>query len=208
MFSIRGGTRLPTNIAFCTLLLLASCGGGGGDPDPNPPPPPDPGTPVLAANYTDIVEGSTLGQPNWTDGSGNGRSIDGVDCANSEAYHRHAMLSIYRNGTRLAVPAQIGLNGCTYELHTHDRTGVVHVEAAAPETFTYGQFFEVWNQTLGASNVGGIAGTVKFYVIENEQVTPYTGNPADLEITEHRELAIVIGDPPAALARHRWPKEL
>jgi hypothetical protein len=207
MFSIRGGTRLPKNIAFCSLLLLASCGGGG-DPDPNPPPTPDPGTPVLAANYTDIVEGAALGQSNWPAGSGTGNPIDGVNCLVNENYHIHGMVSIYRNGTRLAVPAQIGLTGCSYELHTHDATGVVHVETNAQKTFTFGQFFEVWGQSLGASSVGGISGTVKFYVIENEQVRPYTGNPADIEIASHRELAIVIGDPPAALARHRWPKEL
>jgi hypothetical protein len=205
MFSIRSGTRLPKTIAFCSLLLLASCSGG--DPD-NTSPPPDPGTPALAANYTDIVEGNTLGQPNWPNGSGTGSPIDGVGCAANENYHIHAMVSIYREGTRLAVPAEIGLRGCDYELHTHDSTGVVHVETNAQKTFTFGQFFEVWGQSLGTSNVGGISGTVKFYVIENEQVKPYTGNPADIELASHRELVIVIGTPPAALARHRWPKEL
>jgi hypothetical protein len=187
------------------MLLLASCGGG--DPDSDPPPPPASGTPVLAANYTDVVEGTTLGQPNWPDGSGNGQPIDGVGCAASENYHIHAMVSIYRNGTRLAVPGHIGLNGCTYELHTHDAAGIVHVETNVQKTFTFGQFFEVWNQPLGASNVGGIAGAAKFYVIENEKVTP-VDHPEDVELGEHRELAIVIGTPPAALAKHRWPNSL
>jgi hypothetical protein len=207
MFSIRGGFKLSRHIACCSLLLLASCGGGGGNPDPSPPPP-DPGGLGLAANYTDIVEGTTLGQSNWPNGSGTGKPIDGVICPTSEDYHIHSMVSIYRDGTRLAVPKDIGLVGCTYELHTHDATGVVHVETTAQKTFTFGQFFEVWNQSLGASNVGGIAGTAKFYLIENEHVTAYTGNPADIELAPHRELAIVIGTPPAALARHRWPKEL
>jgi hypothetical protein len=75
------------------------------------------------------------------------------------------------------------------------------------KTFTFGQFFEVWNQPLGSVNVGGIAGAAKFYVIENEKVTP-VDHPEDVELAEHRELAIVIGTPPAALAKHRWPNSL
>jgi hypothetical protein len=205
MFSIRAGTRLQKGIALCSLLLLASCSGG--DPDPNPPPPTDSGTPVLAANPTQFVDNSTQGESFWPDGSGNGQSIDGVNCTNSEAYHIHGMVSIYRNGTRLALPADIGRNGCTYELHTHFRSGVVHVETNAQKTFTFGQLFEVWNQPLGTSNVGGIAGAAKFYLIENEKVTP-VDHPEDVEITSHRELAIVIGTPPAALVRHRWPSDL
>jgi hypothetical protein len=198
-----------TNLAFCSLLLFAACGGGGGNPDPNPNPPPDPGTTLgLDSKYTDIVEQTTLGKPNWPEGSGTGSPIDGVKCLVTEDYHIHGMVSIYRDGTRLALPAAIGLVGCSYELHTHDSSGVVHVETSVKTKFTFGQFFEVWGQPLGASNVGGISGTVKFYIIDNETVTPYTGNPADIEITPHRELAIVIGTPPAALARHRWPKEL
>jgi hypothetical protein len=204
MFStIRG--KSTTTLAFCSLLLLAACGGG--DPDPNPPPAPDPGTPPLAASETPIVEGATLGQQKWADGSAPGARGDGVECTTSENYHLHGLVSVYQNGTRLAVPKNIGIGTCTYELHTHDATGVVHVETSAQKKFTFGQFFTVWGQPLGAGNVGGITGTAKFYVIENGTVTP-TSTPADVEIAPHRELAIVIGTPPAALVRHRWPSEL
>jgi hypothetical protein len=204
MHSITRGKSHRT-LVLCSLLLLAACGGG--DPDPNPPPA-DNGTPPLAANYTDIpAEGGSFGQQKWADGSVPGARGDGVECTTSENYHLHGLVSIYQNGTRLAVPKNIGINTCTYELHTHDATGVVHVEAPAQKRFTFGQFFTVWGQPLGASNVGGIAGTVKFYVIENETVKP-ASEPADVEITAHRELAIVIGTPPAALVRHRWPGAL
>lgn len=192
-------------LAFCSLLLLAACGGG--DPDPNPPPPPPSGTPPLAAAPTDFKEGDTLGQNKWADGSLPGARPDGVACTTSEAHHLHGMVSIYQNGTRLAVPKSIGINTCTYELHTHDATGVVHVETSVQKSFTFGQFFTVWGQSISSGNVGDITGTVKFYVIDNGTVTPTT-TPADVEIAEHRELAIVIGTPPAALIRHRWPSGL
>jgi hypothetical protein len=194
-----------TTLAFCSLLLLTACGGGNSDPTP---PPPDPGTPPLAASETPIVEGATLGQQKWAEGSVPGAKGDGVECMTGENYHLHGLVSIYQDGTRLAVPKNIGIIGtCTYELHTHDATGVVHLETSAQRKFTFGQFFTVWGQALGAGNVAGISGAAKFYVIEDGKVTP-TSAPADVEITPHRELAIVIGTPPAALVRHSWPKEL
>lgn len=215
MFSITSKIKLPKNLMFCSLLLLAACGGGAGNPEPTPGPTPgptpDPGPPAitLAATYTDIVEGTALGQANWAEGSGTGSPIDDVTCLLDDKYHIHSMISIYRNGTRLQVPAQIGLKGCSYELHTHDGSGVVHVETTVQKKFTVGQFFSVWGQPLGISNVAGLTGsTPHFYVIENETVTPYTGNPADIELAEHREIAIVIGTPPAAFMKHRWPTSL
>lgn len=210
MFLIARSIRLPRILAFCSLLLLAACGGGGGGgggqlPDPDPPSPPPEKTLALAATYTDIGEGMTLGQEHWPNGSGTGQPIDGIQCVNSEAYHIHSIVSIYYNGTRLALPAEIGLKGCTYEIHTHDESGFVHMETEAAKKFMLGQFFSVWNQPLGPSNVANLTGTIRFYVIDNETVTPYTGNPADIEFASRREIAIVVGTPPAALVRHRWP---
>lgn len=201
--------KLTRTLAFCSLLLLAACGGGG-NPEPDPGPQADPGPQpiVLAAAYTDVAEGATLGEAHWPEGSGTGASIDGVACVANDNYHLHAMISIYRDGTRLALPASIGLKGCTYELHTHDGSGVVHVETDVQKKFTVGQFFSVWGQPLGASNVAGLTGTARFYLIDQEQLTPYTGNPADIELTRHREIAIVVGAPPAALMKHRWPANL
>ena len=208
MLSIPSRARLASAAAFLSFYLLAACGGRGGNPDPTPPPSPDPNPPVLASTFTDVAEGITLGQANWEDGSGSGAPIDGVNCAASQSYHIHALISIYREGTRLALPASIGLRGCTYELHTDDRSGVVHVETDAQKTFTVGQFFSVWGQPLGASNVAGLTGTVRFYLIDNGTITPYTGNPADIELKRHQELAIVVGTPPAAVANHRWGPNL
>jgi hypothetical protein len=208
MFSIVRSAAPTRMLAFCLLLLLAACGGGSGNSSTAPPPDPGSQSISLASNYTDIIEGGQLGQSHWPDGSGTGSPIDGVTCSNSAIYHIHAMVSIYRDGVRLAVPQSIGLAGCTYELHTHDATGVVHLETNAQKTLTFGQFFAVWGQPLGPSNVAGLTGTIRFYVIENEQVTPYTGNPADIQIAERRELAIVVGTPPASLARHRWPADM
>lgn len=212
MSLIYTGVTSCKNIAFGALLLLASCGGGGGG-ESNPSPDPTPSTPPLiglSSSSTVLAEGSTIGtaNPTWKDGSGTGSPIDGITCRINETYHVHAVVSIYWNGTRQALPALIGLVGCTYEIHTHDLSGVVHLEADSQRSVTLGQFFSVWGQPLSNSNVAGITGQAWFYTIDmdNATVTPFTGSdPRTVAITPHAEIAIVIGTPPAALDKDKLP---
>jgi hypothetical protein len=114
------------------------------------------------------------------------------------------MVSIYRNGQRLALTNNIGRNACDYEMHTHDGSGVVHVEGPVPKTFTLGQFFSLWGQTLSATEVAGVLGTPRFYVVQNETVTKVTSNPANLTLDSHMEIVIVVGTPPAEIPRWNW----
>jgi hypothetical protein len=45
---------------------------------------------------------------------------------------------------------------CFYTIHTHDKSGKIHVEAAAPGTFTLGQLFAIWGQSLTNTNIAGL----------------------------------------------------
>jgi hypothetical protein len=178
-------------------------------PPPPPPPPTDPAPPTdiikLAAGYTDIHNAESLSTPYWSAWNYTGTDpIDGVACATSEAYHIHSMVSIYRNGVRLALPSNIGRNSCNFDLHTHDGTGVIHLETATPKFFTLGQFFSVWGQTLSPTEVAGVAGSPSFYVVQNEQITKVTTNPDDITLEGHKEIVIVVGTPPAEIPRWNW----
>ncbi len=199
--------------AVCGLLLLSACGGGGGgsaglSPQPAPDPAPAPEQVALAASYTDLAATAQNGQLQWPDGSGTGASIAGVDCIVSNVSHNHALVSIYRDGVRLALPASVGLKGCTYEMHTHDRSGVVHIEPNVSRELKLGQFFAVWNQPLTRSAVAGLAGPVRYFVIENEVLTRFDGDPADIVLAAHKEIVILTGTGPAVLPRYRWPSSL
>jgi hypothetical protein len=209
------------------MLLLSACGGNDNSPPvslpaPSPQPAPDP-TPAptptptptpeptpevitLASTYTDL--GTQSGQTTWADGSGTGAPIDGVNCMGTMASHTHSLLSIYRDGVLLQLPASIGLNGCTYEIHTHDHSGVVHIEPSITRTFTLGQFFAVWGQPLSRAAVAGLAGPARYYVIDNETLTRFDGNPADLTFAAHKEIVIITGTAPAVLPKYRWPASL
>lgn len=179
--------------------------------EPSPPAPPPPNPPprelVLADTYTELVAGTIGSRPAWPAwvAPANRAPVAGVGCLINENYHIHTLVSIYKDGVRQGLPDNVGRSGCAYELHTHDVTGLVHIETDVRKTFTLGQFFALWNQPLGAGGTAGLAGPVRFYVIDNETLTPFTGNPGQLELTAHREIVIISGSAPAVLPRYRWP---
>jgi hypothetical protein len=180
-------------------------------PTPAPTPAPTPSDPspsvdiTLAPGYTEVSATTSYSQPYWPDWVHTGTSpIGGVTCAGSEAYHVHAMVSIYRDGVRLALPNSIGRATCNYAMHTHDGSGVVHIEAPAPVIFNLGQFFSLWGQPLSSTSIAGLPGTPAFYVIENEKITRVTTDPRAIVLMPHREILVVTGTPPTQVPRYHW----
>ena len=119
-------------------------------------------------------------------------------------YHIHSHLDIFVNGDSKFVPADIGIDNTLRvisPLHTHDLTGVIHVESAVPQRFTLGQFFAEWDVKLDENCVGEHckpATPIGVYV-NGEQ---FNGNPANIEFVDLQEIAIVIGTPPIAIPRN------
>lgn len=110
--------------------------------------------------------------------------------------HIHAHLDILDDGRPVTVPAQIGIDTAAQRispLHTHDTTGIVHVESPVRGTFTLGQFFTEWRVALSANAIGGLragnGSTVRAYV--NGRLR--AGNPAGIEFHDHDEIALVYG---------------
>ncbi|HEY5006310.1 MAG TPA: hypothetical protein VII61_24325 [Ktedonobacteraceae bacterium] len=76
-------------------------------------------------------------------------AVDGVLCNLSEqlAYHIHAHLSIYISGKAVPVSESIGItSSCIYWLHTHDTSGIIHIESPTQKTYTLGNFLDLWQQ--------------------------------------------------------------
>src|SRR5881227_2714022 len=98
-------------------------------------------------------------------------TVNGITCGSKEelAYHIHAHLMVFDNGSSRALPGGIGIPGsqvattsagpvaeggqCIYWLHTHAPDGIVHVESPTARLYTLGQFFDEWHQPLGPSQV-------------------------------------------------------
>jgi hypothetical protein len=160
-----------------------------------------------------LGSGGTIGATFWPDGDatggGHGIAIDGVNCLVTEDYHIHAHLSIIKDGQALAIPAHIGLDGCAYELHTHDASGVIHVETSAYRPVTLGQFFSVWGQSLTKKNVAGFSGLpVKVYVSDGSSLNEYTDDPAGLVLSNHLAITLVLGTAPQQIPNYTWANGL
>ena len=64
-------------------------------------------------------------------------------------FHIHPLLKIVIDGQDMTVPAEIGItDSCMHPIHTHDNTGMIHIESPVKRDFTLGDFFAVWGQTL------------------------------------------------------------
>jgi hypothetical protein len=95
----------------------------------------------------------------------------GIPPGGQEKFHIHAMLHIYIDGVLSPLPADIGLDPAKKlesSMHTHDGTGIIHMEAPHPFKYTLGDFFAVWGVKLGPAQVGGLTGLggdhLHFYV--------------------------------------------
>jgi hypothetical protein len=118
--------------------------------------------------------------------------------AEGTAMHIHQHLDLFIDGVVASVPAGIGINeGANFisPIHVHDTTGIIHVESPKIETFTLGQFFDIWGVKFTQSCIGAYCAdathSLKIYV--NGQ--PYTADPRTLALESHQEIAIVYGTP-------------
>ena len=112
--------------------------------------------------------------------------------------HFHPHLDVLVDGKPVTVPGDVGIDttgGKISELHTHDTSGVIHTESKTPTPNRLGQLFTEWAVKLDSSCVGGYCkpeASVLVYV----DGRLYDGDPNEIGLADHREIAIVIGTPP------------
>ena len=110
--------------------------------------------------------------------------------------HIHAHLDVSVDGQPVVVPAGIGLSSQGISpLHTHNASGVIHIESPVNRAYTLGEFFTEWDVSLSSDNIGGLrAGdgkTLRVFV----NGTRVTGNPAAVIFNAHDEIAVIYGNP-------------
>lgn len=210
------------------LAGLSGCGGGGSDdppqgsnppapvPAPPPPPPPPPAVPPLSSVVVDLSDNHAVGTDRWPNGNtatgGQGAPVQGLPCVFPvpNAYHVHTHVSIFLDGVQLALPGNVGIHPqqpqrCFYLIHTHDKSGKVHVESDAPGTFTLGQLFAIWGQPLQTDNVAGLTGKpIKIYSTDNATVSEVTADWAAIELTTHKLITIQVGTPITEVPNYNW----
>lgn len=126
-------------------------------------------------------------------------TIAGVDCQSGERleYHVHSFLSILVDGEPRAIPAQVGIrdNQCFFWLHTHDATGLVHVEAPEQEDFTVGQFFQVWGQSLSSTQLLDKTVDAEHEITATVNGEPFTGDPSTIVLRDEETIVLQYGPP-------------
>jgi hypothetical protein len=145
-----------------------------------------------------------------TAGQANGEPVDGIDANSREqiVFHIHAHLAIYVNGQQRLLPYGIGIvppyqlqkaaagpfvggGSKFYWLHTHDETGIIHIESPQQRTFTLGNLFDLWHQPLGPTQVGPATGPVVTLVNNH----PVSGDPRAIPLGAHDVIQLNIGTP-------------
>jgi hypothetical protein len=109
--------------------------------------------------------------------------------------HIHQHLDLYVSGRRVTVPANIGIDPGHFfsPLHTHDTSGIIHVESATQSAFSLGQFFAVWGVPLSARRIGTLAtsGTARLRAWVNGK--PLAADPTRIVLAPHQEIVIAYG---------------
>lgn len=145
------------------------------------------------------------------------------ESAESLQYHVHAHLDVFVNGKAQLVPGGIGIDAtnpavisgqvdgglgyglkrvcdtpCISPLHTHGPDGILHTESRTPTPNRLGQFFTEWGVKFDATCVGGYCqpDTSVLIFVDGER---FTGDPTMIELSNNKEIAVVIGSPPARI---------
>jgi hypothetical protein len=130
------------------------------------------------------------------------------------AVHIHQHLDLYVDGRKVPVPARIGIHPAAgfAPLHTHDTSGVIHVESPTVRDYTLGQFFAVWGVRFTPSCLGGYCAgggrRLRVYV----DGAPVRGDPTTITLEPHQEIVVAFGTaaqlPSPIPASYRFPPGL
>lgn len=116
--------------------------------------------------------------------------------AEGAALHLHQHIDLFVRGVGVQLPPGIGIDAQSRfiaELHTHDGSGVVHVEAPRLRPFTLGQFFDVWGLRFSERCLGGHCagkGTALRVWVNGER---WKGDPRRIVLRQHDEYVIAFG---------------
>jgi hypothetical protein len=154
---------------------------------------------ILAASTLDIS--FSVGEDVFSSTS-NMTPVDGIRCDSMEftKFHIHAHLDIFVDGKPFTVPSQIGIDPqgrCLYWLHTHDDSGVIHIESPIEREFSIGNFIDIWDQTFNNTNlfdnnsVNDTNSALRLFV--NGVEVPTGTDFRNISISAHDEIALIIG---------------
>lgn len=202
--------------------------------------------PDMAAWYTSGTASWTNHAGDTASGNnGNGDSCDSTMTSEpTQGFHSHAFVGIFYNGTEVALPQAIGIENpveptkgkpahpydynevenasCMFHVHTHDFSGLVHVEVpqlafdstyqSLPAYANLQTLLDIWGATLSSSGLtvgsNSLSGPVTVYTGAStakdssgddlvNTYAPAVGSLSQIMLAHHTATWIVIGAPPS-----------
>jgi len=116
--------------------------------------------------------------------------------AEATRVHIHAHLDIAVSGRVYPIPAAIGIDAhgrFIAPLHTHDYSGIIHVESPTVRTYTLGEVFDVWGLRFSKTCIGAYCaqGKKRVWVFIDGKL--FLGNPRSIVLKRHDEIVVAYG---------------
>jgi len=115
--------------------------------------------------------------------------------------HYHAHIDVIIDGRSVTVPGGLGIDvlGPKFSpLHTHDATGIIHIESTTHTQYTLGELFAEWNVRLTPECVGDFCNGPDRQMIVGVNNQAFSGDPATIVLAPHQEIAIWSASPGTA----------
>ncbi len=187
----------------------------------------------------DLMPGDPGAKPGGGGQGPAGTKIDNISCDTtmSNHYHVHAFIGLFVNGNQIVIPDAVGMYHaggdqvdsagwpnqevyafCYYHIHTHDSSGMVHLEDPNPLNLTYnqsmfttGQLFDIWGVQASSMQFGPFTGPVTVYTsgqysrahqcfngtwcnrVGANMYTKYTGDYTKIPLYSHEVIWIEVG---------------
>jgi len=118
----------------------------------------------------------------------------GLPPVGAETFHHHDLLEIFVHGQAVPIPADIGLTSSSgASMHTHDPTGIMHLESDARFPFTLGDFFDVWGVRLTRSCIGGYCASGANHLVVYVNGNAIGGDPRTIKLGQHDDVVVTFG---------------
>lgn len=133
-------------------------------------------------------------------------TVDGISCQSMEqaVTHIHQYIALFDHGTHIMLPPGIGIlptagpQGCLYWLHVHYTDNILHDESPILQTFTLGNFLDIWQQSsrsnfVDSSFLANLRKATVVHVFSNGKL--WTKPYRDVPLTSHEVIYLEIGTP-------------
>ena len=78
-------------------------------------------------------------------------------------------------------------------LHTHDDSGIIHIESPVQRDYTLGQFFDVWGVPFTSTSIGSYTNSGNKTLQAFVNGKPVTGDLRSIVLTNHEEIVVTYG---------------